>query len=86
MAQSRRRLAPFCVSARVLLRRGPWPHPVLVPLGWVGFSIPGCRMSIREPRIPERLFVWGLAMFGAYGLGAITMLGLMVTIGGCFGR
>ena len=43
-------------------------------------------MSIREPRIPERLFVWGLAMFGAYGLGAITMLGLMVMIGGCFGR
>ena len=43
-------------------------------------------MSIREPRIPERLFVWGLFGLGAYLVGAITMLALMVTIGGCFGR
>ena len=38
-------------------------------------------MSIREPRILERLFTQGVAFFGAYGLGAITMLGLMAVIG-----
>ena len=43
-------------------------------------------MSIREPRIPERLFVWGLAIFGGMVGGAAIMLLVIIQIGGCFGR